>query len=195
MFANHKKNIELCFFDCEFTDLTKDAELISIGIVSMSSKRFYAELDCDVSKCSEFVKKNVLPHLNEKKYSKIQVSDMLKEYFKQFKSVQMVGDVYAYDWVLFCDVFGGSMKLPENISYICLDLATILSCNGFDPDISRESLSGIFYAEHHSLKDAVRMKIIFEEIARKNRELSNSMKEIIDKKDYLFKSMNILFSQ
>ena len=52
------------FFDTEFTGLRKDTTLISIGIVSDTGDRFYAELtDYDESMCNEWIEKNVLDHL------------------------------------------------------------------------------------------------------------------------------------
>lgn len=52
------------FFDTEFTGLRKDTTLISIGIVSDTGDRFYAELtDYDESMCDEWIEKNVLDHL------------------------------------------------------------------------------------------------------------------------------------
>ncbi len=80
------KTINL-FFDCEFTSLSPDAQLISIGVVSdemttdinspvdeiakammgqkqskyFPSKSFYAELsDFDINRCDSWVKENVV---------------------------------------------------------------------------------------------------------------------------------------
>ena len=54
------------YFDTEFTDLKKDADLISVGLIAAVDKRmpigFYCEItDFDSGKCSKFVKDNVLP--------------------------------------------------------------------------------------------------------------------------------------
>ena len=43
------------FFDTEFTGLRKDTTLISIGIVSDTGDRFYAELDATVKKQTEML--------------------------------------------------------------------------------------------------------------------------------------------
>ena len=54
------------FFDTEFTGLTADARLISIGLVDESGDHeFYAELSdtYDVAQCSDFCRAEVLPHL------------------------------------------------------------------------------------------------------------------------------------
>lgn len=62
MFEN-KKHVKL-FLDTEFTALQKDADLISIGIVSEDGKCFYAEADdYDESKITPWVKKHVIDNL------------------------------------------------------------------------------------------------------------------------------------
>lgn len=58
------------FFDCEFTDLSSSASLISAGFITQSGDPFYVELsgyteDC----CNDFVKATVLPLLSLPKIS------------------------------------------------------------------------------------------------------------------------------
>lgn len=53
------------FFDCEFTDLTDSASLISAGFITHSGDPFYVELsDYAVEACNDFVKATVLPLLS-----------------------------------------------------------------------------------------------------------------------------------
>lgn len=57
------KTINL-FFDFEFTSLSPDAQIISIGIVSDCSKSFYAEFsDFEINRCDDWVKENVISKL------------------------------------------------------------------------------------------------------------------------------------
>ena len=53
------------FFDTEFTSLTPDAKLISIGFAAGTGQEFYAELSDTylTADCSEFCQLEVLPHL------------------------------------------------------------------------------------------------------------------------------------
>ena len=52
------------YFDTEFTGLQKDTSLISIGIVSDSGRKFYAEFtDYDKSKVDEWIQDNVIRNL------------------------------------------------------------------------------------------------------------------------------------
>lgn len=55
----------LLFFDCEFTDLSGSASLISAGFITQSGEQFYAELsDYEENVCNDFVKATVLPLLS-----------------------------------------------------------------------------------------------------------------------------------
>ncbi|MCG2578051.1 3'-5' exoribonuclease [Dechloromonas sp. XY25] len=57
--------VTLLFFDCEFTDLSSSASLISAGFISQSGEQFYAELsDYPEDSCNDFVKAAVLPLLS-----------------------------------------------------------------------------------------------------------------------------------
>ena len=52
------------FFDCEFTDLSNSASLISAGFITQSGEQFYAELsDYEKDACNDFVRATVLPLL------------------------------------------------------------------------------------------------------------------------------------
>lgn len=57
--------VTLLFFDCEFTDLSSSASLISAGFITQSGDQFYAELsDYQEDSCNDFVKATVLPLLS-----------------------------------------------------------------------------------------------------------------------------------
>lgn len=58
------------FFDCEFTDLSSSASLISAGLITQSGDPFYVELsDYTEDRCNDFVKATVLPLLSLPKIS------------------------------------------------------------------------------------------------------------------------------
>lgn len=57
--------VTLLFFDCEFTDLSGSASLVSAGFITQSGEQFYAELsDYEEDSCNDFVKTTVLPLLS-----------------------------------------------------------------------------------------------------------------------------------
>lgn len=156
------------FFDTEFTGLRQSTTLISIGCVAESGEEFYAQLtDYDESQVDEWIRKNVLDNLWWGDYStkqppthigtRQQVAQYLAEWLSQWERVEMWSDVYAYDWVLFCNLYGNAMFIPKNVYYIPFDLATFLAANGVDPDISREEygrMADVDGQKHNALWDA-----------------------------------------
>jgi len=66
------------------------------------------------------------------------LKDELTEWLAQFKKIEIWSDTYAYDWVLFCEIFGHAFKVPEQVDYIPFDLSTLFKVKGIDPDVSRE---------------------------------------------------------
>lgn len=136
------------FFDTEFTGLRKDTTLISIGIVSDTGDRFYAELtDYDEGMCDEWIEKNVLDHLvlsgnaeleeslaadnktttaiGSKAYVCCKLMEWLEmdANFDSDYAAVFVSDVSHYDMVLLIDLLAGNaMKLPEFITPACHDI-------------------------------------------------------------------------
>ena len=74
------------FYDTEFTDLKRDAELISAGFVADNGREFYAELtDFNPEICSDFVNRVVLPLLDgdaEIRMSRPQLAEHLREWLR-----------------------------------------------------------------------------------------------------------------
>lgn len=165
------KNKTNLFWDLEFTGLHQNTTLISIGIVSDCGKTFYAEsTSYDESQCDEWINKNVIANLflkeGDNDYSlnryrilgnKEEIKEALSIWLSQFEEAEMWSDCLAYDWVLFCDIFGGEFSIPKNVYYIPLDLATAFKIKGIDPDINREEYSGLKdgAVKHNSLWDAL----------------------------------------
>ena len=171
------------FFDTEFTGLHQGTNLISIGLIAdlgpaLGTKSFYAELtDYDRGQVDQWIQENVINNLKNSKmpHNSYQLSkegnincrcnmEHLKMWLTawlSYDSIQMWGDVdvIAYDWVLFCQIFGGAQSIPKNIFYIPGDLSTLFIESSLeDSDINRE-----IYAElqdspgklkHNSLWDA-----------------------------------------
>jgi len=117
------------FFDTEFTDLKKDAELISICLIDENDNCYDAVLDFDISKCSDYVKKNVLPNLPTTKFD---INEMLN--FIGTENVEFWGYAPQYDWVFFCEIFGGALNLPKNIFWIPKDCCSLSEKLGYNFD-------------------------------------------------------------
>ena len=157
------------FFDTEFTGLRQKTTLISIGCVSEDGAQFYAELDdYDLSQVDDWLKENVTnhlwiqnpevmppPHVEYMVGNKPDVAEALRVWLyaqaveethddpDTFARVEMWSDCLAYDWVLFCELFGGAFGVPSFVYYIPFDLATLFKVKGIDPDIRREEYAGM----------------------------------------------------
>lgn len=164
------------FFDTEFTGLHQKTTLISIGLVSETGKTFYAEFsDYDHEQIDDWLQDNVLSRLTnqgmlhnsfEEKEGNARcfgntraIKEYLKSWLLQFEEIEMWSDYLSYDWMLFCELFGGALNIPGHIYYIPFDICTIFKQQGRDPDISREQFSGADKSpgdvlKHNALWDA-----------------------------------------
>jgi hypothetical protein len=112
---------EKIFLDTEFTGLHQKTTLISLAMVAESGEEFYAEFtDYDRSQMSDWLKENVLSKLwitNNHSFNRKQngvyligdsvtIKETLQKWLGQFEGVEVWADVLAYDWVLFCNLFG-----------------------------------------------------------------------------------------
>lgn len=178
------KTITRLFFDTEFTGLHQNTTLISIGIVSEKGDHsFYAEItDYDKSQVDDWIQKNVidklmstssliygsdgLAYIMQKDVDPNKhvhcigkatfVADRLNKWLSQFEQVEMWSDCLAYDWVLFCQLFGHAFNIPKNVYYIPFDICTLFKIKGYDPDISREKFANMEAGDqkHNALWDA-----------------------------------------
>ncbi|MBK9329036.1 MAG: 3'-5' exoribonuclease [Sphingobacteriales bacterium] len=135
------------FLDTEFTGLHQKTKLISLAFVAESGEAFYAEFsDFDIKGADnitqQFFKNEVIPQLGNLPYqvneinryyvsgNTLEIKLAITKWFNQFQqtknSLQIWADYYAWDWVLFCELFGGAFCIPQNIHYMTMDLATFL---------------------------------------------------------------------
>jgi hypothetical protein len=79
----------------------------------------------------------------------------------------MIGDVLAYDWVLFQSIFGTAFDMPGHMNYIPVDVSTLLTANSIDPDINREeylTILGVTLPQgdkHTALYDAKITQLVY----------------------------------
>ena len=135
------------FMDMEFTGLHQNTTLISISLLPENNfvgESYYAELnDYDENQVDDWIQENVIGNLNQYiAINKERLKFELISYFAEFESkgieVEIWGDCLAYDWVLFCEIFGGALSIPRNVYYIPFDICTLFELKGVDPDINRE---------------------------------------------------------
>jgi hypothetical protein len=179
------------FFDSEFTGLRQNTTLISLGIVAEDGRAFYAEFtDYDKSQVDDWLETNVIAHLKypkdaphnstamngwtfevvgDKEFVKNELVKWLNLIGSPDQQFQMVSDHSAYDWMLFCDLFGDAFGIPKCIYYIPLDICTMFYDYGIDEDISREKFTKdtqIEGVKHNALYDARVIKACFDKIAK-----------------------------
>ena len=188
------------FLDTEFTGLRQDTTLISLALVGLSGEEFYAEFtDYDTKQLTPWLEEHVIANLcltdaNQNwqhlkkmhiKGGKKEIATALKIWFGQFElkrdqhghiipNIQIWGDVPHWDWVLFCELFGGAFEIPKNIHYMCLDLATFIQFKGYSVEIPRikneEGYGLIDYIDkdglklHNALFDARMELVCFKEL-------------------------------
>jgi hypothetical protein len=165
------------FFDTEFTGLQQSAKLISIGLCAEDGKTFYAEsTEYQEWELNDWLRDNVVPGLRfdkQRSCPKIdldhhamcgtqhEIHEALTKWLEQWSigeqpnKVEMWSDCLAYDWVLFCQLYGGAMSIPAIVYYIPFDICTLMKFKGVDPDINREEFVGATDAvKHNALWDA-----------------------------------------
>lgn len=179
------------FFDTEFTGLHQNTTLISIGLISEDGKTFYAESrDYDKSQVDDWIQENVINNLTlTKKMERLiekdenfaewhdgscvcfayspAIKNQLEIWLKQFDKVEIWSDCLSYDWMLFCQLFGHAMNVPEHVYYIPFDLCTLFKVKGVDPDISREAYAELEDAsnrKHNALHDAMMIKKCYDRV-------------------------------
>jgi hypothetical protein len=102
----------------------------------------------------------------------VTIKEALQKWFSQFEGVEIWADVLAYDWVLFCELFGGALSIPDNIFYTPFDLATLFYLKGhiepktkYEKDISRYQFAGgDGTLRHQALEDARIEKICWKKL-------------------------------
>lgn len=179
------------FFDTEFTGLHAKTTLISIGLIDEEGRTFYAEFtDYDKSQVDGWLQDNVIDNLTILNSGSVQVQlsrgegidlvnrfagsteyikGKLTEWLSVYDKVEMWSDCLAYDWVLFCEIFGGAFGVPKNIYYIPFDICTLMKLKSVDPDVNREEFSDKLWGDgrkHDALHDAEVIKACYEKLEK-----------------------------
>lgn len=149
------------FLDTEFIEYPNTIDIISIGIVSEDGREYYAvNSECDCSKASEWVIKNVLepmPEYNKEtktlkgKYKHQIKKDLLN--FCEDDACEFYGYYSDYDWVVFCWIFGCMVDLPGNFPMYCIDLKQMMDQKGSSKEWKRLNCPDPI-GEHNALIDA-----------------------------------------
>jgi len=147
------------WLDTEFIDDGRTIELLSIALVSETGREYYAvSKDADWSRASEWVEKNVLPYLDRvESKPRAQIRHEILRFIhgileKESPGAHKEPEIWAwyaaYDWVVFCQLFGTMMDLPDGLPRYIRDVKHLAD------DLGNPRLPSRHKGEHHALEDA-----------------------------------------
>lgn len=178
------------FLDTEFIEDGSTIELLSIGIVCEDGRELYSEvLGADVSRASDWVKQNVINNLwsnqlDKTKFNKWSqdggkggllpkhfiVAD-IKDFCNPIKhgKPEFWGYYADYDWVVFCQLFGTMIQLPDKFPMYMMDIKQWCKQLG-DPELPAQGKG-----EHHALADARWNKVAWEFLDEFSKDMGLSI--------------------
>ena len=172
------------YLDTEFIEDGKTIDLISIGIIDQNGRTYYAvNRECDFAKANPWVRENVLhpmgiydsfdiranpgspeisPRLREtilaSRFHETIASEILR-FIGSDDEIEFWADYCAYDWVVFCQLYGTMMDLPKRFPMYCNDLQQALTTSVADKLPPHTD-------QHHALKDAIWCKNAHEAVLK-----------------------------
>lgn len=170
------KSENLFFFDTEFYENGETITPISFGfvkegnpltplyLVNADFDRNWMEKDAverGSEETIEFLNNNVFNNLNSNKSNTLQMKSIkriLVEYLGEAPILWT--STGCYDWVLFCQLFGRMLDLPEGYPFSCKDTAFLKS---MFPDVQVDKSKMKKYTEageeHNALYDAYEVRL------------------------------------
>lgn len=151
------------YLDTEFDETKDHLVLLSLGLRGEDDRELYlVSADFNATLCNSWVQANVLPHLHDfvpkdhlpAKYvmPKDRFAERIELFLTHDGNPEFWGYYCAYDWVLFCRLWGGMLRMPGRFPKICYDLKQIadvlLPGVDFKADNPKES------PKHNALADA-----------------------------------------
>lgn len=151
------------FLDTEFIEggPGKPIQLISIGMVDETGKVLYAiSNEFREADASQWVRDNVLPNLapTMPRHSLNEIAAMIRAFAPPATQPEFWGYYGDYDWVVFCQIFGTMMNLPDGYPMYLLDIKQLCVAMG-DPRLPKQDA-----AEHNALNDALWNKQAWESL-------------------------------
>lgn len=167
-FEPYSKNI--IFLDTEFSSLNPyKGEILSIGLIKLNGKELYLELQYK-GYVDRWVKKNIIPSLNQKKVSRKTAVRRINK-FVGSKKPYLISYVNQYDVIYLYKLFK-DVKKP--FFWLPIDFASILFCLGLNPNYihgGEKFLKSVgvdtsrFRHSHNALDDARLLREIYLKMA------------------------------
>lgn len=142
------------FLDTEFIERGHEhpIELLSVGLVCEDGRTFYAEnYEAEWDHANDWVKENVLGYLDPEQFglNRSYIAEGILEFVAAGANKPRFWCYYGdYDWVVFCQLFGTMVDLPEGWPMFAWDLKQWAVMQG-DPPLPEQEGD-----EHHALADA-----------------------------------------
>lgn len=109
--------------DCEFIDTPDCSALISIAVVRDDYTFRYFEFDFPRDQLTDWLNKNVVPHLDGTKTTFAEAAKSIKEFVGDDARPEFWCYYGAYDWYWFCRLFGGFISMPPHWPHRFRELA------------------------------------------------------------------------
>lgn len=118
------------YLDTEFDETEDHLVLLSMALRSEDGRELYlVSADFNAVLCNPWVRVNVLPHLDALPANHTGPKDTFAEQVELFLchdgNPEFWGYYCAYDWVLFCRLWGGMLRMPSRFPKVCYDLKQI----------------------------------------------------------------------
>lgn len=166
------------FFDTEFIEDGETIDLISIGMIDDRDVGLHLlNIECNFSRANAWVRENVLPHLPQRPMALPSIAGdnnfqtverhgrrvlegwgtrhAIRKHIEAFvggvRSPQFWAYFADYDWVVFCQLFGKMIDLPERFPKYCRDLKQLMWHLG----VRKEDLPITRDTEHDAYEDAL----------------------------------------
>lgn len=145
------------YLDTEFDETPDHTVLLSLALRAEDGRELYlVSSDFNPDVCNPWVKENVLPHLCALSPGYVGPKNTFAPRIERFlagdSSHEFWGYYSAYDWFLFCRLWGGMLLMPSCLPKVCYDLKqladTLLPGVNFKEDNPPE------HPKHNALADA-----------------------------------------
>jgi len=146
------------YLDTEFNERGPDypIELISLGLVrdDGASLSFTFSDGWVVAHASHWLVENVLPHLPPTNtwVTRAHARDAIEAFLAEDDRIEFYGYYSAYDWVLFCQLWGRMVDLPKSFPHYCNDVKQFAKNVGFTGDLKQFEEREL--AKHEAVSDA-----------------------------------------
>jgi 3' exoribonuclease, RNase T-like len=115
------------YLDTEFDETPDRLALISLALRAQDGRELYlVSNDVNPDDCNPWVRANVWPHLAALSVSYIGPPGEFPRHIEAFvaddSGPEFWGYYSAYDWFLFCRLWGGMLLMPRRFPKVCYDL-------------------------------------------------------------------------